>query len=61
MSPFAIVRYLIKFALCVGLAGGLVDMTIAMGKKARAAKKLGLVSLVELNRSLQPKNKNFQP
>lgn len=55
MSPFAIVHSLIKFALCVGLAGGLVDMTIAMGKKAGAAKKVGLVSLVELNGSLHSK------
>jgi len=55
MSPFTIVHSLIKFALYVGIAGGLVDMTIAMGRKAGEARKVGLVSLSELNRSLYPK------
>ena len=55
MSPFSVLHSLIKFALCVGFAGGLADMTIAISKKAGAASKVGLVSLVELNRSLQLK------
>lgn len=55
MSPFNILYSLIKIALIVGLGGGLVDVTIAMRKKAGAAKKVGLVSLIELNRSLQQK------
>jgi len=52
MSPLKIVISLFKLAIWVGLAGGLVDMTIAMGNKAGAAKRNGLVSLSELNRSL---------
>ena len=57
MSPFSLIHSLIKFAFYVGIAGGLVDMTIAMGKKAGEAKKVGLVSFVELNRSLHTTKK----
>ncbi len=52
MSPLRIVMALIKFSLCVGLAGGLVDMTRAMMFKAADAQKVGLVSLTDLNRAL---------
>ncbi len=55
MSPFAIFGSLIRFALRVGFACELADMTIAMRKKARAAKKVGQVSLVNLNHNLQQK------
>jgi len=52
MSPFKIVWALIKFSLCVGLAGGMVDLTMAMAHKALDAHRHGLVSLTELNRQL---------
>jgi len=55
MSPLAIVHSLIKLALFIGLAGGLVDLTIAMGNKAHEAKKVGLISLTDLNKGLYPK------
>ena len=43
---------LIEFAIIVGLAGGLVDLTRAMGKEAIKAHKTGIVSLYELNQKL---------
>lgn len=52
MSPFAIVYSLIKFALCIGLAGGLVDATISLGRKEEEAKAISFVSLKALNDSL---------
>jgi hypothetical protein len=52
MSPFKIVWALIKFSICVGLAGGMVDMTRAMMFRAADAHRQGLVSLTELNRQL---------
>lgn len=48
--PLRIVWSLIQYALCVGVAGGLVDLTSAMGKRAADAHRHGLVSLTELNR-----------
>jgi hypothetical protein len=52
MNPLRIVMVIIKFSLCVGLAGGLVDMTRAMMSKAADAQRVGLVSLTDLNRAL---------
>jgi hypothetical protein len=52
MNPLRILTALIKFSVCVGLAGGLVDMTRAMMFKAANAQRVGLVSLTELNRAL---------
>lgn len=52
MSPFAIVHSLIKLALCIGLAGGLIDLTIGVGKKAENAISIGLINLKQLNDSL---------
>ena len=49
MSPLAIVHSLIKFALCVGLAGGLIDLTIGVGKRAENAMGIGLINLKRLN------------
>lgn len=44
--------WLIEFAIFVGLAGGLVDLTRTMGKEAIKAHKTGIVSLHELNQKL---------
>ena len=52
MSPFKIIASLIKFSICAGLAGGLVDLTRSMGKRAAEAQHHGLVSLTDLNRQL---------
>lgn len=52
MNPLRIVMALIKLSLCIGLAGGLVDMTRAMMFKAADAQRVGLVSLTDLNRAL---------
>lgn len=52
MSPIKIIAALIKFSLCVGLAGGMVDLTMGMARKAADAHRHGLVSLTELNRQL---------
>lgn len=50
--PIRIVWSLIQYALCIGLAGGLVDLTVAMGRRAADAHRHGLVSLTEINRQL---------
>lgn len=47
-----IVLGLVKLALAVGLAGGLVDATISMRDHALQAHRQGLVSLKALNESL---------
>ena len=52
MSPLKIIWALVKFSLCVGLAGGMVDITRAMMFNAANAHRHGLVSLTELNRQL---------
>ena len=57
MSPLAFVHSLIKFALCIGLAGGLIDLTIGMGKRAEKATNVSLINLKQLNDSLtRPRN-----
>lgn len=61
MSPLAIVHSLIKFALCVGLAGGLVDIALEMGQKAAAARKRGIISFQELNQSLNSRIESPSP
>jgi len=43
---------LFNFALAVGMAGGLVDLTIAMSKNAWKANQIGLVSMKNLTRQL---------
>lgn len=43
---------LIKFALFIGVAGGLVDLTIHMRNEAVQAHKTGIVNLKTLNESL---------
>ena len=52
---FRMLMWLIEFALVVGLAGGLVDLTRSMGKEAIKAHKTGIVSLHELNQKLNGK------
>ena len=47
---FRILISLIEFAILVGLAGGLVDLTHTMGNEAVFAHKTGIVKLVELNK-----------
>jgi hypothetical protein len=42
-----------SFALTIGIAGGLVDLAIAMRSKSQAAAQGGLVSLKSLNEQLQ--------
>ena len=44
--------WLIEFAIVVGLAGGLVEMTRMMGREAIKAHKTGILSLHELNQKL---------
>ena len=46
---------LIEFAIVVGVAGGLVDLTRTMGQEAAKAHKTGIVSLHQLNQSLNHK------
>ncbi len=41
-----------KFALVVGVAGGLTDLTLAMKDEAAKVHKQGLVSLRQLNKVL---------
>lgn len=50
--PIRILWSLVQYALCIGLAGGLVDLTVAMAHRAADAHRHGLVSLTELNRQL---------
>ena len=52
---FRALMRLIEFAILVGVAGGLVDLTRSMGKEAIKAHKTGIVSLKKLNRSLVEK------
>jgi hypothetical protein len=47
-----IVLGLVKLALVVGLAGGLVDLTQSMRAEAVKAHKQGIVSLWQLNNAL---------
>ena len=44
--------WLIEFAIIVGLAGGLVDLTRTMGKEAIKVHRSEIVSLRELNHKL---------
>ena len=46
---------LIEFAIVIGVAGGLVDLTRTMGQEAVKAHKNGIVSLHQLNQSLNHK------
>ena len=43
---------LIKFALAVGIAGGLTDLNLSMRADAEKAHRAGIISLKQLNRSL---------
>jgi hypothetical protein len=47
-----IVLGVVKLALAVGLAGGLMDITLAMRSEAAKAHRQGLVSLKQLNKFL---------
>lgn len=47
-----IVLGLLQFALVVGLAGGLIDLTRTMRDEAAKAHSHGLISLRKLNRQL---------
>lgn len=49
---FNLISSLISWALFIGVCGGLVDTTIALRHEAAHAHRIGLVSLVQLNRSL---------
>jgi hypothetical protein len=51
-SVFRFIASLIQFAIFLGIAGGLVDMTRELGSKAAAAQSHGILSLGKLNRSL---------
>lgn len=51
-----VIRFLQKaysIAFTLGIIGGLVDLTIAMKHKSKAAAEMGLVSLHSLNEQLQ--------
>lgn len=50
--PIRIISSLIQYALCIGLMGGLVDLTLSMAKRAADAHRHGLVSLTGLNQQL---------
>jgi hypothetical protein len=43
---------LIKFALAVGIAGGLTDLTLSMRADAEKAHRVGVISFKQMNRSL---------
>jgi hypothetical protein len=43
---------LLEFAILIGLAGGLVDLTRDMRREAYKAHKTGLISLKRLNEGL---------
>jgi hypothetical protein len=43
---------LIKFALAVGIAGGLTDLTLSMRADAEKAHRAGVISFKQMNRSL---------
>ena len=50
-----VVRLIQKFyslAFTIGIAGGLVDLTMAMAKDSQKAARMGLVSLKSLNDQL---------
>ena len=47
-----LIAALIRWALFLGVGGGLVDATIAMRNKAADAHRVGLISLGKLNRAL---------
>lgn len=51
LNPWVQYR-LIKFALVIGVAGGLTDLTFTMRSEAVKAHKQGLVSLKRLNQAL---------
>lgn len=52
MNPWSFFGALIRFALLVGMAGGLVDLTRGMMGKAYRADRVGVVDLVPLTRQL---------
>ena len=52
MYSLRIVMAVIKLALFLGLAGGLVNATLWMARHAAGAQQQGLVSLTRLNRQL---------
>ena len=52
-----IVLGLVKLALVVGLAGGLIDLTQTMRDEAVKAHRQGIVSLRQLNSSLLGRSK----
>lgn len=43
---------LVKFALAVGIAGGLTDLTLSMRADAEKAHRAGIISFKRMNRSL---------
>ena len=43
---------LIKFALAVGIAGGLTDLTLFMRTNAEKAHRVGIISYKQMNRGL---------
>ena len=49
---FRTLIWLIEFAIVIGLAGGLVDLTRTIGKEAVKAHRTGIISLHELNQKL---------
>ena len=52
---FKCLVWLIEFAIIVGFAGGLVDLTRSMGNQAIKAHRTGIISLYELNKKLVEK------
>lgn len=47
-----LILVLIKFAVAVGIAGGLTDLTLSMRADAEKAHRAGIIRLNQLNRSL---------
>ena len=52
MNMANLITSLIRWALFLGVCGGLVDATIAMRQEAAKAHQVGLISLGSLNRHL---------
>lgn len=48
----SIVLGVVKWALVIGIAGGLTDLTLSMKDEAVKAHKAGLVNLKQLNKVL---------
>ena len=59
--PIDLIKTVFKYALYLGIAGHLVDATLAMRRKAFNATQQGLISLGAMNRALTAPIKKEKP